>query len=436
MLAYYLRLAWISIRQSPGLSFLMVLAIGLGIGAAMTTVTVNYLMSANPIPHKSEQLFYVQLDSWDPHQPANENGDPPDQLTYRDATALLAAKKAYRQVVQAQIGAVVEPDIKDSLPFQVSGRANSADFFAMFDVPFLYGGGWSENADAEMQQVIVLSQGLNERLFGGKDSVGQKVKLAGDYYQVVGVMANWQPRPRFYDVTTGAFNEVEEFFLPFSHISKQKISRNGNTNCWKPSGEGYQAFLESECIWTQMWVELRNDSEKQQYLDFLNAYASEQKKLGRFERPLNNRLSDVMQWMQNQQVVAEDANLMMVLSLMFLLVCLLNTIGLLLAKFLSKAPQIGLRQALGASRQHLFAQYLTEAGCIGIAGGLLGLVLAWLGLQGISLLYGDDMKGLAQLDVSMVALAMLLALVSSLLAGLYPTWRACTVQPSQQLKSQ
>ena len=436
MLAYYLRLAWISIRQSPGLSFLMVLAIGLGIGAAMTTVTVNYLMSANPIPHKSEQLFYVQLDSWDPHQPANDNGDPPDQLTYRDATALLAAKKAYRQVVQAQIGAVVEPDNKDSLPFQVSGRANSADFFAMFDVPFLYGGGWSETADLEQQQVVVLSQGLNERLFGGKDSVGQKVKLAGDYYQVVGVMANWQPRPRFYDVTTGAFNEVEEFFLPFSHISTEKISRNGNTNCWKPSGEGYQAFLESECIWTQMWVELKSDSEKQQYLYFLNAYASEQKKLGRFARPLNNRLSDVMQWMQNQQVVAEDANLMMVLSLMFLLVCLLNTIGLLLAKFLSKAPQIGLRQALGASRQHLFAQYLTEAGCIGIAGGLLGLLLAWLGLQGISLLYGDDMKGLAELDVSMVALAMLLALVSSLLAGLYPTWRACTVQPSQQLKSQ
>jgi len=436
MLAYYLRLAWISIRQSPGLSFLMVLAIGLGIGAAMTTVTVNYLMSANPIPHKSEQLFYVQLDSWDPHQPANDNGDPPDQLTYRDATALLAAKKAYRQVVQAQIGAVVEPDNKDSLPFQVSGRANSADFFAMFDVPFLYGGGWSETADLEQQQVVVLSQGLNERLFGGKDSVGQKVKLAGDYYQVVGVMANWQPRPRFYDVTTGAFNEVEEFFLPFSHISTEKISRNGNTNCWKPSGEGYQAFLESECIWTQMWVELKSDSEKQQYLDFLNAYASEQKKLGRFARPLNNRLSDVMQWMQNQQVVAEDANLMMVLSLMFLLVCLLNTIGLLLAKFLSKAPQIGLRQALGASRQHLFAQYLTEAGCIGIAGGLLGLLLAWLGLQGISLLYGDDMKGLAELDVAMVALAMLLALVSSLLAGLYPTWRACTVQPSQQLKSQ
>jgi putative ABC transport system permease protein len=219
-------------------------------------------------------------------------------------------------------------------------------------------------------------------------------------------------------------------------LTQEKIGRNGNTNCWKPSGEGFQAFLNSECVWTQFWAELRTEDEKQDYLTFLNAYASEQKKLGRFERPLNNRLSDVMQWMENQQVVAQDASLMMVMSLMFLIVCLLNTIGLLLAKFLSKAPQIGLRQALGASRRDLFAQYLTEAGCIGIAGGLLGLVMAWLGLQGIQLLYGDEMKGLAQLDIAMMALAMLLALVSSLLAGLYPTWRACTVQPSQQLKSQ
>jgi len=436
MFAYYLRLAWLSIRQSYGLSLLMVLAIGLGIGAAMTTVTVNYLMSANPIPTKSAQLFYVQLDNWDPHEPANDNGDPPDQLTYRDSTALWAANKAYRQVVQAQMGTVVEPEGKDSLPFQVSGRANSADFFAMFEVPFLYGSGWDRAADQSMQQVVVLSQSLNERLFGGRDSVGEKVKLAGDYYQVVGVIAHWQPMPRFYDVTTGAFNDVEELFVPFSLLTQEKIGRNGNTNCWKPSGEGFQAFLNSECVWTQFWVELRNDAEKQDYLTFLNAYVSEQKKLGRFERPVNNRLSDVMQWLENQQVVAQDASLMMVMSLMFLLVCLLNTIGLLLAKFLSKAPQIGLRQALGASRQDLFAQYLTEAGCIGIAGGVLGLILAWLGLQGVQSLYGDEMKGLAQLDLAMVGLAMLLALVSSLLAGLYPTWRACTVQPSQQLKSQ
>ena len=69
MFSYYLKLAWLSSKKTWGMSLLMVLAIGLGIGAAMTTVTVNYLMSANPIPEKSEQLYYVQLDSWEPTEP-------------------------------------------------------------------------------------------------------------------------------------------------------------------------------------------------------------------------------------------------------------------------------------------------------------------------------------------------------------------------------
>ena len=57
MFGYYLKLAMKSIRRNPILSLLMVTAIGLGIGASMTTVTVNYLMSSNTIPHTSEQLF-------------------------------------------------------------------------------------------------------------------------------------------------------------------------------------------------------------------------------------------------------------------------------------------------------------------------------------------------------------------------------------------
>ena len=65
-----------------------------------------------------------------------------------------------------------------------------------------------------------------------------------------------------------------------------------------------------------------------------------------------------------------------------------------------------------------------------------GLILAYLGLKGVEGLYGDYMQGLATLDVSMTALAIILSLVSTILAGLYPTWRACNIQPAQQLKSQ
>ncbi len=108
----------------------------------------------------------------------------------------------------------------------------------------------------------------------------------------------------------------------------------------------------------------------------------------------------------------------------------------MLAKFLGKAREIGVRQALGASRNDLFIQHLIESGCIGLAGGLLGLVLAILGLEAIKVMYGDWIRDLAQLDFTLVAMAIGLAIVSALLAGLYPTWRACQVQPSVQLKSQ
>ncbi len=69
MFSYYLKLAYLSCKRTWGMTLLMVCAIGLGIGASMTTITVNYLMSANPIPQKSEQLFFVQMDSWQPNDP-------------------------------------------------------------------------------------------------------------------------------------------------------------------------------------------------------------------------------------------------------------------------------------------------------------------------------------------------------------------------------
>lgn len=436
MFSYYVKLAYLSCKRTWGMTLLMVCAIGLGIGASMTTITVNYLMSANPIPHKSEQLFFVQMDSWQPNNPYNDDGDAPEQLTYRDATYLWQAQKAKRQSIQSGMSAVIEPADKEVLPFMVQGRANSADFFPMFDVPFLYGSGWDHQADLKKERVIVINAELNERLFGGKDSIGQTVRMAGEDYKITGVMDRWNPKPRFYDISTGAFNDVEEVFVPFSLITEQKFSRSGNTNCWKPTESGFQAFLDSECIWVQLWVELPTEQDKDAYFSFMNAYAKEQHQYGRFARTDNNKLRDVMQWLENQQVVSDDASMMMAMSLMFLLVCLLNTVGLLLAKFLGKASEIGVRQALGASRNDLFIQHLIESGCIGLAGGLLGLILALLGLEAIKVMYGDWIRDLAQLDLTLVAMAIGLAIVSALLAGLYPTWRACQVQPSVQLKSQ
>ena len=115
--------------------------------------------------------------------------------------------------------------------------------------------------------------------------------------------------------------------------------------------------------------------------------------------------------------------------------CLVNTVGLLLAKFLRRGSEIGVRRALGASRGAIFTQCLVEAGAIGLAGGILGLGLSLLGLWAVRLQPASYAE-LAHLDLGMLLLTFVMAIVASVLAGLLPAWRAMQVTPAIQLKSQ
>jgi putative ABC transport system permease protein len=438
MFRYYVKLGTLSIRRNPALSAVMVAAIAIGIGACMTIVNIDYIMGGNPIPHRSDVLYHVQVDSWDPHRPAQEPDEPPDQVTYRDGTALLAAGKARRQVLSYRAGRVIEPAEPDVRPFDVLARTTTADFFAMFDVPFLYGQGWDKSADDGEARVVVLGKEINERVFGGEDSVGRMLTISGDTFRVVGVIEDWQPVPKFYDVSTGAFDDVEAIFFPFSVAIADELGNSGNTNCWKPlEDSGYNSFINSECVWMQLWVELHGEDEVAEYMAFLDAYAESQRALGRFQRPNNNRLLKVMDWMENQEVVDEDVRVLLGLAILFLVVCLLNTIGLLLAKVMRRAGDISLRRALGASRRAVFSQYIVEAGLIGLAGGVFGIGMTWLGLRGIEVLYGqyEFIGHLVRMDWVMILAAVVLAIVSALGAALYPTWRACRIHPASQLKT-
>jgi putative ABC transport system permease protein len=434
---YNLKLAVKNIRRNPILSALMVAAIGIGIGASMSMVTVNYRFSLNPIPQKSDVLHYIRLDNWSADFPFNEGRNPPNQMTYLDATALLRAKHAYRQVAMSRSTLAVEPEGRDERPCFVDVRATTADFFAMFDVPFRYGTGWGADADDAAEQVAVLNTTTTERLFGDDNPVGRTVRLSGQDYRIVGVIEDWEPMPKFYDSSNGPTNSGEDIFIPWSLVVAKELPRAGNTNCWKPlEGSGLQAFLNSECIWIQFWAELRNSAEREEYVNFLNAYVTEQKALGRFPRPLDNRATPVMEYLREQGAVPDEARVLLGLSLLFLVVCLLNTIGLLLAKFLGKATEIGIRRALGASRRVLFQQYLVEAGIIGFTGGILGLGFTWLGLEGIEMQFADEEASrILVMDWNMALLAVALAIIASLVTAIYPTWRACSVQPAAYLSS-
>lgn len=147
------------------------------------------------------------------------------------------------------------------------------------------------------------------------------------------------------------------------------------------------------------------------------------------------RLSDVGQWLHIMNVGPKASALSMIVSVSFLLICLVNVVGLMLARFMRRAPEIGVRRALGASRGAIYRQFLIEAAAIGLAGGVLGLLLTALGMAGIGHVFEPEVARLATLDASLLLLTMLLAVATTLIAALYPIWRAAQVQPAWQLKS-
>jgi putative ABC transport system permease protein len=325
----------------------------------------------------------------------------------------------------------VQPTHANIDPFYVDARYTTAGFFPMFDTPFEYGRPWTAAEDEAAARVVVISDSLNKKLFGGRNSVGQTLRADDADLRIVGVLADWRPNPHFYDLYLGQYGENEDVFVPLTTSQDLKYAHSGSVDCWSAGGQ--ENMKTAPCTWLQFWVELDSPEKVAAYKAFLTHYSQEQEALGRFQRPPNVRLRNVMQWLDFNKVVPGDVRLQTWLAFGFLLVCLVNTVGLMLAKFMRRGGEIGVRRALGASRRAVFEQLLVEAGIVGLAGAIGGLLLAQLGLWLVRQ-QPTDYARLAYLDPVMLGITFALAIGASLLAGLLPAWRACRIAPALQLK--
>jgi len=440
MFGYYLRLAWQSIKRNYIISSLMVLALAVGVGSFMITMTIYYYASSDPIPEKSDRLYAIQLDAGDIESDyeVETSADLWASLTYLDAKNLMEEDlPVVNKMMHYRFGTLVLPDDKDIDYFGAEVRATNRSFFNMFDVDFLYGGSWSE-VDDEGKNVIILTEEINDKLFAGEDSVGQTLNTNDGDFKIVGVIKKWNIAMPYFEPYPHIGHEFAELYTPLNtFVNREPFSFNGSMNCWKPFDRGsHDAFLQAECAWVGFWVELASKDDKPQLLESLNNYTTNQKTLGRFQRPTNNFATDVNAWLKQHEVAEGPVQLMQSMSFLFLLVCLINTIGLLAAKFIGKSTDVSVRRALGASKSDIFKQNIIEVSLIGFVGGLFGLLFAVIGLRWVRELFGDSLERFSTLDPTLIIMGVVVAIAASILSGIYPSWRAASASPAANLKTQ
>jgi putative ABC transport system permease protein len=413
-------------RQCAGLSCLIIMAIGLGIGASMTMLAVLRVMGGDPIPLHSGHLFYPHMEP----APADYlQFDPGNSVTWPDAMNLVRAGRAHNQAAMAPgRDSITNPALPHTI-FQ-DGHYVTSQFFAMFDAPFLSGSHWDAKDDAQNTRVVVLNGELARRLFDdARDAVGKSVRIQDHDFTVVGVLNNWHPEPLFYGGLSGdwAFKSDDQFFLPLSTALALSLPITGGEICW---GQGSRTS--DKCSWLQVWVQLDSEGQISAYHQFLANYWTDQISRGRPLLSIPPRLQSLMERLDQLHLVPSDVRLQAWLAAGFFFVCLFNTVSLMLAKFLRRSDEIRVRRALGASRSDIFLQFGVEAMLLGSLGGVLGLLITSFGLWLIHQ-RPDAYAKLAHVDALLITGTVVAAIIASLAAGLLPAWRASRVPPAVQI---
>lgn len=441
-----------SLRSRPGLSALVIATMSIGIALLMTMQTTVYHQQRVPVPHISQERYVILTDSRPlSEEPITHSWQYPS-LSWNDAQALLNMPvPAARQSINYTARAVLEADDPEVRPIWAEGSATDNTFFSLFDVPFEYGGPWSKDTTMSGEAVIVLSKDINDKLFGGTNSVGQVLTVKGVRTTIVGVLSDWRIKTVFYD-RGFSDREKHEMFVPLGFAIQSNFMRAGTMYCEQAERErvGYvrrgdiRPLMASDCGWINLWAEITSRQQADEYAGLLKQYVVEQQQYGRYPR----QDPDVLVANLNELMVLRGtddwASTLLVMAYLFFIVCLVNTVGILLAKFLNHGKRVSLYRALGASKTYILQQHLLEVMFLGAMGGVLGLVLSYLGLELMfhiemyQMDYHGDPQVVRQyftLDWKMISVAISTAILSIIVAGLYPIWKICNIPPASQLKS-
>ncbi|HSB11414.1 MAG TPA: ABC transporter permease [Blastocatellia bacterium] len=388
--------------KTPGFTAVAVIALALGIGANTAIFSVVNALLLKPLPYKEADRLVLIWHSYPKLNLEQASLSAPSYVEYRDMTT------SFEQVATATEWSVNLTGVGE--PERLQGARVSYNLFATLGVQPAQGRSFLAEEDRPgSDKVVVLSNGLWQRRFGGDPSiVGQTITLDGSSYDVVGVMP------------AGFVFMVEvDLFKPIAFTPEQLApNRHGNEYLigvarLKPGVTFAQASAEMNLLADQLRPQFYGPNWG------ITVVPLREQLVGNFRTALFILLGAV--------------------GCVLLIACA-NVANLLLARASSRQKEIAVRTALGASRGRIVRQLLTESVLLAALGGALGLLLAFVGIRALVLGVPEDITGFIvgwkdiSLSAPVLAFTFGVSMLTGVVFGLVPALRASRPDMNESLK--
>ncbi len=375
-------------RESPGFTATAVAALTLGIGVntAIFSVVNAVLLKPIPFPEPDRLVFVVNSENGTPGSPA---ASPAKFMHWRAQTEVIEDVAAFNSTSFNHTGV--------EAPEQIEANRVSAEYFRTFRTPMALGRPFAPEEDLPGgPKVAVISYDFwKETLAGDPEIVGKPISLSGDAYTVVGVVGEE------FDISEFA---TPELWVPFQF--------DPNTT---DQGHYFQAAARLKPGVTLEQAQARLEASAAQFRE-------------RFPIALGENGGFSVITMQ-ESIVRESRGMLFVLfgavGFVLLIACA-NVANLLLVRATGRRREIAIRAALGAGRWRIVQQLLTESVLLSVTGGILGLIVGFVGMRALlavntaGLPRLGDGGGLMGMDWRVVTFTLALSLVSGILFGLVP----------------
>jgi putative ABC transport system permease protein len=393
------------LARSPSFTIVSILTLALGIGANTAIFTIVYGVLLRPLPFPEPDRIVQLVESY--KEQSEEAG-----LNIRQLKQL----QGYSDLFQSMAGytAVGYNLAVGNSAEHLRGMPVSSSYFSVLGIRPILGRVFTQDDDnGDGQRVAIISDGLWARRFGSDRShIGQKMLLNGEPYTLIGVM------PRSFSLVSPAGDLPDsgapDVWTPLSLVA-DTAGRGGNLSVLARLKPG----ITPAQLDVQMGIVTR---------DLRKEYA----------RGFDGQV--ILAFLPYQRVIGGEVRPYLLLLLgaigFVLLIACANVANLFLARGGLRGREIAVRIAMGASRWRVFQQLLTESMLIALAGGALGLLVAYLGLGSLLAVAPADLPRASDvhLDGWVFAFTFLVSLLTGVLFGLAPALEASRTGINEALK--